>query len=77
MIVEHHRRGIRVKALPIGIPYDRFEMLARTAPKVFCDDGVKVISVLEVKKIKNQLLSLKYGPNLASAWFIFALFQTN
>jgi hypothetical protein len=43
MIVEHHRRGVRVKALPIGIPYDRFEMLAKTAPKVFSNDEVKVI----------------------------------
>ena len=44
MIVEHHRRGVRVKALPIGIPYDRFEMLAKNAPKVFTNDGVKVSS---------------------------------
>ena len=46
MIVEHHRRGVRVKALPIGIPYDRFELLSKTAPKVFSNDGVKVLALL-------------------------------
>lgn len=42
MLVEHHRRGIRVKALPIGIPYDKFEEMALAAPAAYSHDGVKV-----------------------------------
>ena len=38
MLVEHTGRLIRVKAQPIGIPYKRFEALAKKAPKVLPTD---------------------------------------
>lgn len=34
MNVEHHGRSIMVKALPIGIPYQQFESLAESAPRL-------------------------------------------
>ena len=41
MVVHQFGRSVQIKALPIGIPYQRFEDLARTAPKVLPTD-VKV-----------------------------------
>jgi trehalose 6-phosphate synthase/phosphatase len=38
MLVEHCFRHILVRALPIGIPYERFETLAKQAPKIFNRD---------------------------------------
>ncbi|PSN33121.1 hypothetical protein C0J52_15546 [Blattella germanica] len=34
LLVEHGGRTVRVRALPIGVPYDRFVQLAEAAPKV-------------------------------------------
>lgn len=34
MLVEHGGRCVRVRALPIGIPFDRFVQLAKDAPQV-------------------------------------------
>ena len=44
MIVQLGGRVVQVKALPIGIPYARFENLALSAPRVYPQD-VKVSSV--------------------------------
>lgn len=44
MLVELAGHTVYVKALPIGIPFDRFVQLAQTAPKFLNDtDKVKVI----------------------------------
>jgi trehalose 6-phosphate synthase/phosphatase len=32
--VEHGGRSVRIRPLPIGVPFDRFVHLAETAPKV-------------------------------------------
>lgn len=34
LLVEHGGRTVRVRSLPIGIPYEWFVQLAETAPKV-------------------------------------------
>ena len=39
MLVQHHGRVIQVKALPIGIPYGRFETLAKSAPSVYGENS--------------------------------------
>jgi len=39
MLVEHCGRTVQVKALPIGIPYDRFASLARTSPRAWAATG--------------------------------------
>ena len=38
MTVAHVGRIIKVKAMPIGIPYAKFESMAKTAPRVFPPD---------------------------------------
>ena len=35
--------GVHIKALPIGIPYKRFESLSRTADRVFTDSNCQII----------------------------------
>merc|ERR1719341_2340379 len=39
MLVEHCGRTVQVKALPIGIPYERFASLARTSPRAWAATG--------------------------------------
>ena len=39
----HPSRTVQVKALPIGIPYDRFASLARTSPRAWPTESPKVI----------------------------------
>lgn len=34
LLVEHGGRSVRVRPLPIGVPFDRFVHLAEIAPKV-------------------------------------------
>jgi len=43
MLVEHGGRTVRVRPLPIGIPYDNFVDLAENAPKMFTASGQKLI----------------------------------
>jgi len=43
MLVEHCGRTVQVKALPIGIPYDRFASLARTSPRAWPMESPRVI----------------------------------
>jgi len=42
-IVYHNNRRIVVRALPIGIPYKRFEALSKTAKRVYPANDVRVI----------------------------------
>lgn len=43
LLVEHGGRTVRVRPLPIGIPYDRFVHLAETAEKVLKTGKMKVV----------------------------------
>lgn len=43
MLVEHGGRCVRVRALPIGIPFDRFVQLAKDAPQVLTVSNQKLI----------------------------------
>jgi len=40
--VEHGGRTVRVRTLPIGIPFDRFEKMALEAPERSFDSKIKV-----------------------------------
>ena len=39
------RNGVRIKALPIGIPYHRFESLSKIAKRVFTNDCKVILGV--------------------------------
>lgn len=56
MIVQLGGRVVQVKALPIGIPYARFENLALSAPRVYPQD-VKVSSVFVLIFKSKQTLT--------------------
>nr|APZ77037.1 trehalose-6-phosphate synthase [Gampsocleis gratiosa] len=43
MLVEHGGRTVRVRPLPIGIPFDRFVQLAESAPRVMLTTNQKVV----------------------------------
>lgn len=43
MLVELAGRTVHVKALPIGIPFERFVQLAENAPENFKNEDLKVI----------------------------------
>ncbi len=43
MLVEHGGRTVRVRPLPIGIPFDRFVQVAKEAPKMLNPGGLKLI----------------------------------
>ncbi|KAF0307904.1 Bifunctional trehalose-6-phosphate synthase/phosphatase [Amphibalanus amphitrite] len=45
MLVEHGGRTVRVRALPIGIPFDRFKSLAASAPRTFSDSQQLILGV--------------------------------
>ena len=56
MLVQHHGRVIQVKALPIGIPYGRFETLAKSAPSVYGENS-KVSTTLDRDSIHHSTMS--------------------
>lgn len=43
LLVEHNDRTVRIRPLPIGIPFDRFVELAENAKKVFKTSNTKII----------------------------------
>ncbi|KAH8339391.1 hypothetical protein KR074_004033 [Drosophila pseudoananassae] len=43
LLVEHGGRTVRIRPLPIGIPYERFVNLAQTAPKVLKTSKMQII----------------------------------
>ena len=43
LLVEHGSRLVKVSALPIGIPFDRFQALASEAPRLVHDAHQKII----------------------------------
>lgn len=59
MLVQHHGRQVQVKALPIGIPYERFESLSKTSPRVFSNDAKIILGVDRLDYTKGLVARLK------------------
>lgn len=63
LLVEHGGRSVRVRPLPIGIPFNRFVELAKTAPKVFTASDIQIILGVDrldyTKGLVNRLLSFE------------------
>lgn len=43
MLAEHGGRSVRIRALPIGIPFSNFHALAESAKETRSDNNLKVI----------------------------------
>ena len=43
MLAEHGGRSVRIRALPIGIPFAHFQSLAESSTESLSADNVKVI----------------------------------
>ncbi|CAH1407753.1 unnamed protein product [Nezara viridula] len=63
LLVEHGARTIKVCPLPIGVPYERFQELARNASNVIKEPGIKLILGVDrldyTKGIQNRLLGFQ------------------
>ncbi|XP_014221069.1 alpha,alpha-trehalose-phosphate synthase [UDP-forming] A isoform X1 [Trichogramma pretiosum] len=59
LLVEHGGRTVRVRPLPIGIPFDRFVSLAETAPKVMSTNLKIVLGVDRLDYTKGLVHRLK------------------
>nr|ALE32750.1 trehalose-6-phosphate synthase 2 [Blattella germanica] len=59
LLVEHGGRTVRVRALPIGVPYDRFVQLAEAAPKVMFTNQKIVLGVDRLDYTKGLVHRLK------------------
>ena len=43
LLAEHGGRSVRIRALPIGIPFTNFQTLAQSSPATISNNSVKVI----------------------------------
>lgn len=59
LLVEHGGRTVRVRPLPIGIPFDRFVSLAETANKVISTNQKIVLGVDRLDYTKGLVNRLK------------------
>ncbi|KAK0178316.1 hypothetical protein PV328_002276 [Microctonus aethiopoides] len=59
LLVDHGGRTVRVRPLPIGIPFDRFVSLAETAPKVIMTNQKIVLGVDRLDYTKGLVHRLK------------------
>lgn len=59
LLVEHGGRTVRVRPLPIGIPFDRFVSLAETANKVMLTNQKIVLGVDRLDYTKGLVHRLK------------------
>lgn len=59
LLVEHGGRTVRVRPLPIGIPFDRFVSMAETAPKVMSTNQKIVLGVDRLDYTKGLVHRLK------------------
>lgn len=59
LLVEHGGRTVRVRPLPIGIPFDRFVSLAETATKVMQSNQKIVLGVDRLDYTKGLVHRLK------------------
>ena len=62
LLAEHGGRTVRVRALPIGIPYQRFEDMAKVAPKKL-DSNIRCILGVDrldyTKGLVNRMLAME------------------
>ncbi|CAO1393315.1 unnamed protein product [Diamesa serratosioi] len=59
LLVEHGGRSVRVRPLPIGIPFERFVELAKTAPKLIKSDQKIILGVDRLDYTKGLVNRLK------------------
>lgn len=59
MLIEHCGRTVIVKALPIGIPYERFSSMAKLVPRVYPADVKVVLGVDRLDYTKGLVARLK------------------
>lgn len=59
LLVEHGGRSVRIRPLPIGIPYDRFVELAQQAPRVLKNDQKIILGVDRLDYTKGLVNRLK------------------
>lgn len=59
LLVEHAGRSVRIRPLPIGIPFDRFVDLAVNAPKIFQTDLKIILGVDRLDYTKGLVNRLK------------------
>ncbi|XP_025832646.1 alpha,alpha-trehalose-phosphate synthase [UDP-forming] [Agrilus planipennis] len=59
LLVEHGGRTVRVRPLPIGIPFDRFVELAHTAPKLLSTNQKIILGVDRLDYTKGLVNRLK------------------
>ena len=70
MLCEHGGRSVRIRALPIGIPYEHFETLARNAPpNSISTENIKII--LGVDRLDYTKGKIPFSSN--NLYFIFIL----
>ena len=63
MLAEHGGRTIRIRALPIGIPFDHFETMAQEAPQkpVSLGDIKIILGVDRLDYTKGNILCNVFG----------------
>lgn len=59
LLVEHGGRTVRIRPLPIGIPFDRFVELAEKAPKVFSTNQKIILGVDRLDYTKGLVHRLR------------------
>ncbi len=59
LLVEHGGRTVRVRPLPIGIPYERFVQMAQTAPKLISTNQQIVLGVDRLDYTKGLVHRLR------------------
>lgn len=59
LLVEHGGRTVRIRPLPIGIPYERFVEMAHTAPKLISTNQQIVLGVDRLDYTKGLVHRLR------------------
>ena len=62
LLAEHGGRTVRVRPLPIGIPFQRFEDMAKAAPKTLSDNVQCILGVDRLdytKGLTNRMLAIE------------------
>ena len=63
LLAEHGGRTVRIRPLPIGIPFKRFDLMAREADGAHFDPDIKVILGVDrldyTKGLVNRLLAFE------------------
>ena len=59
MLVEHCGRTVKVKAMPIGIPYDMFVTLSKLAPRVYNCECKVILGVDRLDYTKGLISRLR------------------